>query len=62
MPIIEVKAFERRFQDPEQSRLLIERLTDALVSVYGEAVRSETWVLLEGVPPDRWGFGGEVRD
>jgi len=61
MPIIEVKAFERRFQDPEQSRLLIERLTDALVSVYGEAVRSETWVLLEGVAPDRWGFGGEVR-
>ena len=45
MPIIEVKAFERRFQDPEQSRLVIERLTDALVSVYGESVRSETWVL-----------------
>ena len=43
MPIIEVKAFERRFQDPEQSRLVIERLTDALVSVYGESVRSETW-------------------
>ena len=62
MPIIEVKAFERRFQDPEQSRLLIERLTDALVSVYGEAVRLETWVLLEGVAPDRWGFGGEVRN
>ena len=38
MPIIEVKAFERRFQDPEQSKLLIERLTDALVSVFGEAV------------------------
>jgi 4-oxalocrotonate tautomerase len=61
MPIIEVKAFEPRFQDAEQSRLLIERLTDALVSVYGEAVRAETWVLLEGVAPDRWGFGGEVR-
>ena len=39
-----------------------QRATDALVSVYGEAVRSETWVLLEGVAPDRWGFGGEVRD
>jgi 4-oxalocrotonate tautomerase len=62
MPIIEVKAFDRRFDDSEQSRLLIERLTDALVSVYGEAIRAETWVLLEGVAPEHWGFGGEVRD
>jgi 4-oxalocrotonate tautomerase len=62
MPIIEVKAFDRRFQDPDQSRLLIERLTDALVSVYGEAIRPETWVLLDGVAPEHWGFGGEVRD
>jgi 4-oxalocrotonate tautomerase len=62
MPIIEVKAFDRRFDDPEQSRLLIERLTDALVSVYGEAIRPETWVLLDSVAPEHWGFGGEVRD
>jgi 4-oxalocrotonate tautomerase len=62
MPIIEVKAFDRRFEDPEQSRVLIERLTDALVSVYGEGVRSETWVILDGVAPAHWGFGGEVRD
>jgi 4-oxalocrotonate tautomerase len=61
MPIIEVKAFERRFGDAETSERLIAKLTDALCEVYGEELRQETWVLLEGVEASRWGFGGEVR-
>lgn len=61
MPIIEVKAFEKRFEDEETTGQLIEKLTDALVEVYGEGVRDETWVILHGVPPSRWGFGGRVR-
>ena len=62
MPIIEVKAFDRRFDnDEDAARLLIERLTDALVQTYGEDLRDETWVILEGVSPRRWGFGGQVR-
>jgi 4-oxalocrotonate tautomerase len=61
VPIIEVKAFERRFQDEERSRQLIARLTDAIAEVYGEELRAETWVLLEGFAPARWGFAGEVR-
>jgi 4-oxalocrotonate tautomerase len=61
MPLIEVKAFERRFEDPESSSKLIEKLTDAMVEVYGEDVREETWVVLQGVSPDKWGFGGKVR-
>ncbi|HLM31222.1 MAG TPA: tautomerase family protein [Solirubrobacterales bacterium] len=61
MPIIEVKAFERRFEDPETAERLIAKLTDALCDVYGEELRAETWVLLEGVAPAHWGFGGEVR-
>jgi 4-oxalocrotonate tautomerase len=56
-----VKAFEHRFDDVETTGRLIERLTDAFVEVYGEAVRDETWVILQGVPPQRWGFGGTVR-
>jgi 4-oxalocrotonate tautomerase len=61
MPIIEVKAFERRFEDEETARRLIAKLTDAFVEVYGEDVRAETWVILDGVAPTRWGFGGELR-
>lgn len=61
MPIIEVHAFEQRFEDDETTTRLIERLTDAFVDVYGESVRAETWVLLDGVSPRHWGFGGAVR-
>jgi 4-oxalocrotonate tautomerase len=61
MPLIEVKAFERRFEDPANSAKLIEKLTEAMVEVYGEDVREETWVVLQGVTPDKWGFGGKVR-
>jgi 4-oxalocrotonate tautomerase len=61
MPLIEVKAFEGRFEDEEKSNLLIARLTEAMVEVYGEPVRDETWVVLDGVSPKHWGFGGKVR-
>lgn len=61
MPLIEVKAFEGRFEDDEQASRLIARLTDAMVEVYGEAVRDEVWIVLDGVSPKHWGFGGKVR-
>jgi 4-oxalocrotonate tautomerase len=62
MPLIEVKAFDRRFEDDDTAARLIARLTEAFVDIYGEEVRAETWVVLEGVSPKRWGFGGKVRD
>jgi phenylpyruvate tautomerase PptA (4-oxalocrotonate tautomerase family) len=61
MPLIEVKAFERRFEDDAVAERLIARLTDAMCEVFGEQVREEVWVVVEGVSPRRWGFGGEVR-
>lgn len=61
MPLVEVKAFERRFADDGTAQRLIAELTDALCRVLGEEVRAETWVVLEGVAPQHWGFGGQVR-
>jgi 4-oxalocrotonate tautomerase len=61
MPLIEVTAFENRFEDDEKSEQLIEKLTEAMVEVYGEQVRDETWVVLDGVSPKHWGFGGKRR-
>ncbi len=61
MPLIEVKAFDRRFDDPESTERLIAGLTDALCEVFGEEVRDETWVVVEGVKPSNWGFAGKVR-
>ncbi|MEV8517083.1 tautomerase family protein [Dactylosporangium sp. NPDC051484] len=37
---------------------LIEKLTDAVVAVYGEWARSTVVVRLTGLPPSRWGIGG----
>jgi phenylpyruvate tautomerase PptA (4-oxalocrotonate tautomerase family) len=61
VPIIEVKAFASRFEDPAQAEKLIASLTDAFCAVAGEEVRAETWVLLSGYAPSHWGFGGQVR-
>lgn len=61
MPLIEVKAFDRRFEDAETTERLIAGLTDALCEVFGEEARDETWVIVEGVEPANWGFGGKVR-
>jgi len=60
MPIIEMKALSHRFADAEQNKQVINALTEALVGVYGETVREQTWVLLTGVDRENWGFGGQV--
>jgi 4-oxalocrotonate tautomerase family enzyme len=61
MPIVEFKAFEHRFTDQAKVDRLIAGLTEAVVDVYGEDLRNEIEVIVEGVDPKRWGFGGKVR-
>jgi 4-oxalocrotonate tautomerase len=57
MPYIDVKIYDRRL-DERSERELIERLTQAVVDVFDESVRAQTWVTLTGVSPQRWGIGG----
>ncbi|MEU3838466.1 4-oxalocrotonate tautomerase family protein [Streptomyces sp. NPDC028635] len=57
MPFIDVKIYERRLTEESEADL-IERLTQAVVDVFGEDVRDQTWIALTGVPPQRWGIGG----
>lgn len=59
MPYIEVKAVDRRFDDPAVAERLIAALTDAACEVFGEEVRSQMWVVIDAVPCQRWGIGGE---
>jgi phenylpyruvate tautomerase PptA (4-oxalocrotonate tautomerase family) len=61
MPIIEVKAFDRRFDDRDAATRLISELTRAFGSVYGEDAARETEVILHGISPAFWGFGGTTR-
>ena len=57
MPLVNVKVIEDVFT-PEQKREIVERLTDAMVSVEGENMRSVTWVVVEEVKSGDWGIGG----
>ena len=58
MPLINVKLIEDVFT-PEQKGEIIERLTDAMVSIEGENMRSVTWVVVEEVQSGDWGIGGK---
>jgi phenylpyruvate tautomerase PptA (4-oxalocrotonate tautomerase family) len=56
MPHLTMHAVESDLAGRE--RELIEKLTDAVVAVYGEWARSIAVVLLIGLPANRWGIGG----
>ena len=57
MPLINVKIIEDVFT-PDQKREIVERLTDAMVSIEGETMRGVTWVIVEEVASGDWGIGG----
>ena len=59
MPLIQVRVIEEVFS-PEQKNQIIERLTEAMVSVEGENMRGVTWVTIEEVKSGDWGIGWKV--
>jgi 4-oxalocrotonate tautomerase len=58
MPLIEIHLIEKVFT-PEQKRQIIEKVTDAMVSVEGENMRQVTWVKISEVASGEWGIGGK---
>ena len=59
MPIAEIKVVEGVFSDNEK-RTMIERVTDAMLSVEGESLRDKTLVIIEEVKSNDWSVGGQV--
>jgi len=59
MPLIQVKVIENVFT-PEQKKEMITKLTDAMVTIEGENMRSVTWVVIEDVRSGEWGIGGNA--
>lgn len=59
MPLITVKLIENVFT-AEQKHRLIEKLTDTMVEIEGENLRSVTFVLIEDVKEGDWGIGGRA--
>lgn len=59
MPLIQVKVIEGVFT-PTQKKEIITKLTNAMVSVEGENLRTVTWVTIEEVRSGDWGIGGQA--
>ena len=59
MPLIQVKLIEDVFTSA-QKKEMITKLTDAMVAIEGENMRSVTWVIIEDVRSGEWGIGGQA--
>jgi 4-oxalocrotonate tautomerase len=57
MPLVNVKLIEGVFTSAQKQEM-IRKLTDAMVSIEGENLRSVTWVVIEEVKSGDWGVGG----
>lgn len=58
MPIVNIKVIENVFSDT-QKREIIEKVTDAMLTVEGEAMRGVTTVIIEEVKESNWAIGGQ---
>jgi 4-oxalocrotonate tautomerase len=59
MPLLNVKIIENVFSDA-QKKQMVEKLTEAMVSIEGENMRGVTWVIVEEVKSGDWGIGGNA--
>jgi len=59
MPLINVKVIEGVFSS-SQRREIVQKLTDAMVSIEGENMRGVTWCVLEEVHSGDWAIGGSA--
>jgi 4-oxalocrotonate tautomerase len=57
MPLVTIDIIEDVFT-PAKKRDLIDRVTEAMVSVEGEAMRQVTWVRINEVKQGDWAIGG----
>jgi 4-oxalocrotonate tautomerase len=59
VPLITVKLVEGEFST-DQKQQIIERLTEAMVSIEGENMRQVTWCVVEEVKSGDWGIAGNA--
>jgi 4-oxalocrotonate tautomerase len=58
MPLINVKLIEGVFNETQKKKI-VTQLTDAMVAIEGESMRSVTWVVIEEVKSGHWAIGGQ---
>lgn len=59
MPLVDIQVIKGVF-DAAQKREMIEKVTDTMVAIEGEAMRGVTWVRVHEVNSGEWGIGGQA--
>ena len=60
MPLVTIDLIKDVFS-PAQKADIIKKVTDTMVAIEGEALRSVTWVRIKEVEQGDWGIGGQCR-
>jgi 4-oxalocrotonate tautomerase len=58
MPMVDIHLIEGVFDETEKTEM-IERVTEAMIAVEGEAMRDVTWVRVWEVASGAWAIGGK---
>ena len=58
MPLVTIDVIENVFT-PDQKEALIDKVTEAMIEVEGEAMRPVTWVRIMAVKGGDWAIGGQ---
>jgi 4-oxalocrotonate tautomerase len=58
MPLIDIQLIKGVFNDA-QKREMIEKVTDTMVGIEGEAMRGVTWVRVQELASGEWAIGGK---
>jgi 4-oxalocrotonate tautomerase len=59
MPFIDIKVIQGVFT-PEEKRELVERVSEAVIAVEGEALRPVTTTAITETPSGEWAVGGQT--
>ena len=58
MPLVTIDVIKDVFT-PDQKRNLVEKVTEAMIAVEGEAMRGVTWVRVQEFEQGDWAIGGK---
>ena len=61
MPVVDIQLIDGVF-DENQKQEMICKVSDAMVAVEGEAMRSLTWVRVQEMASGEWAVGGNVLE
>ena len=59
MPMVDIQLIEGVFT-PSQKKEMIEKVTQTMVDIEGEAMRGVTWVRVQEYASGEWGIGGKA--